>query len=96
MSKRKRIIKEYAFELLCTAILLIFLSMVIPSVRQSLLSLGTVLNAAMMLALASGSGIAILNYIKKRKQTEPPRMISLSLVNSKKMQMVLCGVNGAK
>ncbi|MDB6037324.1 MAG: hypothetical protein JWM99_1165 [Verrucomicrobiales bacterium] len=96
MTKQRRILKEYLFELLCMAILLIFLTTVIPSVRQTVLSLGTVLNTIMMFALASGCVVAILNYLKKRKRTEPPRMISLYLVNSKKMEMVLCGINSSK
>jgi hypothetical protein len=55
-----------------------------------------VLNLALMFTLASGCAMTIVSYIQKRKRTEPPRMISLSLVSPKRMEMVLCGINGAK
>ncbi len=85
--------RELGFEVVCLSILLIFLGALIPSVRQSVLSIGTLLNTSALVALAVSAAVLILNYLKKRKRTAAPRMISLSLATSKRMEMVRSSSN---
>lgn len=96
MTRRRKFVREFGFEAGCVGILLIFLAALTPAVRQSVLTNGTLLNIGSLLAIVVASSVAIHIYAKKRKRSEAPRMLALSLVSSKKMEMVLCGANGSK